>query len=115
MTYEEKLEELLSIKCLTHSKKKSGRDYQSFAIRGTGIFIRLIKEYIYGQYDDETISGYKIDWTIKLKKYQMRYSVSSSRNKYNKISFEEVLEHKLISDKAREELLFNLDVFTGKK
>lgn len=114
MTYEEKLEELLSIKCLTHSKKMSDQESQTFAIRGTGIFIRLTKEYI-SPYDPESISGYRMGWTIKLKKYQMRYSTSSSRNKYNKMSFEEVLDHKLISDKAREELLFNLDVFTGKK
>lgn len=114
MTYEEKLEEVLALKCLAHSKKMSDADSQVFAIRGTSIFVKILKEYV-SPYDPETISGYRMSWMSKNKKYNYSRTGSGYYNNYVNITFEEVLDSKVISDKARQELLFNLDVFTGKK
>lgn len=109
MTYQEKLEELFALKCLAHSNKRSNQYCQCFAIRGTGIFLTIAKA-VYSR-NLNVDHSYDFRWSVKNKAYNRR----STGSKYLDITFEDVLMSKAISETAREELLFNLDVFVEKK
>lgn len=100
------MEEFSKITCMAHSKKMSNRFYQIFAIRGTGLFCK-IETYDYLN----KVSIPKISWMIKLKKYQL----SRGAGKFASITFEQVLDHPRLGDKAREELLFHLNIFASRE
>lgn len=111
-TYTQRLADLGELKHLTLSKKMSGPDSNVFAIRGTAIFLRTNKHYI-NPFDDESPLGYSSQWIIKVKKYFL--IGNKNQHKYIKLSFEEVLDHPSISENARQELIFNLDMFVKNK
>ena len=99
--YKNKIKELRSMKCMAITKL--GPDYSSdatiFTIRGTRYFL-IVKKIFWPLGIGDYI---KISFIWKLKKKNKRQFLDSS--------FEEVLDSGLVSNKAKEEIVFNLNVF----
>lgn len=107
-----KVEEIKSLNCMTLTKKGSrySDGTEIFNIRGTRIYLLVKKTYYpfsfshFSQafsFDTPNYSGYTLVWRYKTK----------NKKEYKDISFEDVLDHSLISNKAKTELVFNLNVF----
>lgn len=106
-----KVEEIKSLNCMTLTNKgpRYGVGTEIFNIRGTRIYLLVKKTYYYSfsifsqalNFDSPNYNGYTLTWRYKIK----------NKKEYKDISFEEVLDHKLISNKAKTEIVFNLNVF----
>jgi hypothetical protein len=108
MRYNDVVEELGKTNCFVFSKKRTESYYSEsniFFIRGTR-YLCIVKKVINfnGNYTnpEERTETAKIEWFFKTKKF---------KNKYKQVSFEEILESKLVSNKAKSEILFHLDLF----
>lgn len=99
--FENKLEELKSISCLNLTKRGAAYcpDSEVFNIRGTRYFLILKQVYYPFGFGDNM--GVKLVWKIKKK----------NKKQYLDATLEDVLDSSLISDKAKEEIIFNLPVF----
>lgn len=110
--FTKKVEEIKSLNCMTLTKKGSrySDGTEIFNIRGTRVYLLVKKTYYPFSFsnfsqsftlDLPNYSGYTLSWRCKTK----------NKKEYRDISFEDVLDHKLISNKAKTELVFNLNVF----
>ena len=99
--YKTKIEELKSMKCmaLTNLGPAYSSDATIFTIRGTRYFL-IVRKTFWPLGIGDFI---RVNFTWKLKKKNKREFIESS--------FEEVLDSNLISNKAKEEIIFNLNVF----
>lgn len=95
--FDKTLKQLENIQCLTPALKRgNGPDIKRFMLRGTRIGVKLSK-----------INGH-----LPVEKITLQWSIKSKRSpRYELISFEDVLNSNLVSQKYKEELLFHLDLF----
>jgi len=108
MTYEEVVKRLKEMECMVLSKagKKYASDSEIFYIKGTRISAIVMKRTALGwspnpPHQPAHVERVIMKWKIK-KKYKKRYA---------DIKFEEVLDSAFVSKKAKEELVFHLDMF----
>lgn len=107
--YKKKIEDISALHCMvvTNRGPNYAPDSEIFVIHGTRIFLIVKKTF---QFSHLTLSELlliqpTLVWREKYK----------NKNVYKTISFEEVLDHPYISDKAKAELVFNLDVFLSRE
>jgi hypothetical protein len=99
--YKNKIEELKNIKCmaLTNMGPNYSSDCTIFNIRGTRYFLIIRKIFWPAGIGD--LIKIQMVWKLKQK----------NKKKFLPSSFEEVLDSRLISNRAKEEMVFNLNVF----
>lgn len=98
---QEYLELLSQVSCLTKLGKKDKHSYikeHKYNVHGTRLFLTLRPVTNYANPNEYS---FELIWTLKEK----------NKKKYKKISFEEILDLDFIGKKAKEELLFHLDLF----
>lgn len=103
--YAQVIDSIKAIECMAHcsavKRDWSHENSQQFCIRGTRIFLRASKIVYLRQNGPE--SGISLRWFLK-KKHSKQFL---------NLSFEEVIDSKLVGNKARTDLLFNLEIFSG--
>lgn len=99
--YKEKLKQLDKMKHFTKTNMgiKYATDTEIYNLRGTRYFLMIKKEYWPLGIGD--FVNLKLRWILK----------SKNKKEYKTINLEEVLDSSLISDGAKEEIVFNLNVF----
>ena len=105
-TYEEIFKELKDMNCLLYSETKSRKhvgEVKIFFVKGCRYSLKLRRQPIWFTHNDK---GQKItlEWFFKTKKY---------RKKLEPVKFEDVLDSRNLNKKAREQFIFNIDLFRG--
>jgi len=111
MDYDSLVSELEKIDCLTEPRNASysfGPDAKRFYIRGTKYNLVLKKTFDYSSINNaENIQG-EVLWFFKRKRKNRYKRVAA---KQSSISFEDILDSTLISQEAKKELLYHIDIF----
>jgi hypothetical protein len=108
--FKKKIEDISALHCMVVTKRgpNYAPDSEIFVIHGTRIFLivkKVFQPFSSFNFSELLITQPTLAWREK----------SKNKKEYKAISFEEVLDHPHISDKAKSEIVFNLDVFLNRE
>lgn len=99
-TVEETLDKIKNIKCLVKTKKRYYPNADVYIVQGTRYSLIVQKVYWPNGIGEYSV-GLELTWKVKQKNVK----------RYKPTTLLEILEDNLLSENAKTEILFNLDVF----